>query len=869
MINTKFLLLASACVLLSSSSQASEAENLTFSYSGSLLVNTYTLTPHTPMELKSISSLDNLAKLAAVCALGGGGCSGMSFGSSGNSTGLDTGSQCKDEGFVQSCPAGYVKDVNNICPHNPSYFKCRKADDSCKSGYSPTECDENETLVGSYQNEAGNTCYQCFEKPDDVKCEEKGYVKTCPDGQVKDENNTCPYNPAFSKCREPDNTCKTDYSLTECSSDQILVDSYSNEAGNTCYQCYDKPDELKCEEEGYVNACPSGKIKDENNICPYTSSYFKCREPNNSCDDGYAQSACTSEQVKENSYTNEAGNTCYQCRDKTCAEGGYATSLTSCQNGTAFSFANKTCYKDISDKTCEDGGYSSSCSTNQEGTSVSYCGKNCYSGCKQPSCEDGGYLSNTPANNVCKDITYYGRTCKTDCKQPSCSDGGYKNGIPTNNVCTQVDYYGTKCFKDCYQPTCDNGGYKDAVPSNQTCTPVTYYGRNCQKDCEPNEIQIACQIGSVLYEDKKCYSKTNKTPIAVVFDTDKKLAVALEHSPKTLTFGFRISVPGLEYCDIDLLACAANGKSNTAAIMAHSKPYMKYEAAEYCYNYTTAGTKIGEWFLPSYAEAVSLSSVAQTVNNTLTKLGSTSIYNAYWTSTSNTYDWTWKLYVGNEPTREFNDYTYFARPIISYGDDNGLWYHETEITCKVGSVLYSNKKCYTKTERTPIAVVFDADKKLAMGLTSPYWRPSFGQRGIDIPDLENCTVDNILSSCDTDGYSNTQKLIAFSKEKKYYGNNVFGAVEYCYNYITAGTEEGDWFLPSYAEFNNLWKVRSDLKAAFESLGETFPNCNHYWTSNEYSDIEAWTFTTFGSLSDNHYQKNNGSCVISAIFYGEK
>ena len=680
MINTKFLLLASACVLLSSSSQASEAENLTFSYSGSLLVNTYTLTPHTPMELKPISSLDNLAKLAAVCALGGGGCSGMSFGSSGNSTGLDTGSQCKDEGFVQSCPAGYVKDVNNICPHNPSYFKCRKADDSCKSGYSQTECDENETLVGSYQNEAGNTCYQCFEKPDDVKCEEKGYVKTCPDGQVKDENNTCPYNPAFSKCREPDNTCKTDYSLTECSSDQILVDSYSNEAGNTCYQCYDKPDELKCEEEGYVNACPNGKIKDENNICPYTSSYFKCREPNNSCDDGYAQSACTSEQVKENSYTNEAGNTCYQCRDKTCAEGGYATSLTSCQNGTAFSFANKTCYKDISDKTCEDGGYSSSCPTNQEGTPVSYCGKNCYSGCKQPTCEDGGYLSSVPKNNVCKDITYYGRTCKTDCKQPSCSDGGYKNDIPTNNVCTQVDYYGTKCFKDCYQPTCDNGGYKDAVPSNQTCTPVTYYGRNCQKDCEPNEIQIACQIGSILYEDQKCYSKTNKTPIAVVFDTDKKLA---------------------------------------------------------------------------------------------------------------------------------------------------------------------------------------------MGLTSPYWRPSFGQRGIDIPDLENCTADNILSSCDTDGYSNTQKLIAFSKEKNYFGNNVFGAAEYCYEYTTEGTKAGDWFLPSYAEFNNLWKVRNKLKATFESFGETFPNCSVYWTSNEYSDIEAWSFTTFGSLSDDHYQKNNGACVISTIFYGEK
>ena len=349
MINTKYLLLASACVLLSSSSQASEAENLTFSYSGSPLVNTYTYTTHTPMELEPISHFnsDNAVKLAAVCAVGGGRCNGLGFGDNPNSVNLDKNLLCENDGYVRSCGYGYVKDSNSLCPYNKSYFKCRI-----------------------------------------------------------------------------------------------------------------------CSHE-----CASGTLK-----------------------------ACNNQQIQTETSTNDCLETCYQCRDKTCAEGGYAASLTSCQNGTAFSFANKTCYKDVSDKTCEDGGYKSDVPTNNVCTAVTYCNKICHKDCYQPACEEGGYKSAVPANNVCTDVTYYGRTCKTDCKQPTCENGGYKSGVPTNYVCSPVSYYGRTCYQNCYQPQCTAGGYLDAQPSGQFCTAETYFGRTCYKQC--------CDAATYKYDESNCSGDT-------------------------------------------------------------------------------------------------------------------------------------------------------------------------------------------------------------------------------------------------------------------------------------------------------------------------------------------------------------------------
>ncbi len=414
MINTKYLLCISTCLLFSGNVQASDI-NLTYDSSGFLPGSSSLFTLHTPSELRPTSSfnIDNAVKLAAVCSVGGGGCNGLSFGSSDNSMNLNKSSQCEDDGYVRSCPAGEVRDENSLCPHDKSYFKCRKAV--------------------------------------------------------------------------------------------------------------------------------------------------------NSCDDGYSQTACnTSTQVQTASYKNEAGNTCYQCRNKTCAEGGYTASITSCQNGTTVTFANQTCYSNVSAKTCENGGYKSSIPTNNKCDSTTYCSKTCYTNCKQPTCEESGYLSSCPSNHDCTTVTTgtYGRTCYNDGGQPTCETGNYKSGIPTNYVCTPVTYYGRTCYKDCYQPQCSAGGYVDACPTNQIGTSVAYYGRNCLKDCyQPqcaaggyvdtcptgqsgtavtyygrtcykgcaaDEVEIVCKFGSILYSDLKCYSKTQKTPIGVVIDNLGKRALALD-----------------------------------------------------------------------------------------------------------------------------------------------------------------------------------------------------------------------------------------------------------------------------------------------------------------------------------------------------
>ena len=135
-----------------------------------------------------------------------------------------------------------------------------------------------------------------------------------------------------------------------------LASVCSVNGGGSCGKLHFNSMNTDCENEGYVKTCPEGQVKDGNNVCPYNNAYFKCRDADNSCDAGSSTTECSDTQVAVSSYQNEAGNTCYQCRDKTCAEGGYTDSLTSCQKGSTVSFANKTCYQNVTDKTCEDMG---------------------------------------------------------------------------------------------------------------------------------------------------------------------------------------------------------------------------------------------------------------------------------------------------------------------------------------------------------------------------------------------------------------------------------------------------------------------------------------------------------------------------------
>ena len=139
----------------------------------------------------------------------------------------------------------------------------------------------------------------------------------------------------------------------------------------------------------------------------------------------------------------------------------------------------------------------------------------------------------------------------------------------------------------------------------------------------------SCEVGDILYENKKCYVKAvdGKTAIGIVFDTEKRLAMALDE--KSLSWGGY----GKE---IGSAAQTTSGKSNTTAILAYGRANnIEYPAAEYCNSYSTIGTKAGGWYLPSMEELESLAANYIVVNEKLmTIAGNTAISekSSYWSS---------------------------------------------------------------------------------------------------------------------------------------------------------------------------------------------------------------------------------------------
>ena len=140
----------------------------------------------------------------------------------------------------------------------------------------------------------------------------------------------------------------------------------------------------------------------------------------------------------------------------------------------------------------------------------------------------------------------------------------------------------------------------------------------------------SCEVGDILYENKKCYVKAidGKTAIGIVFDAENRLAVALDEAETTLKWGGTGILIGSA-------AQGTSGKSNTAAILTYGEANnIEYPAAEYCNTYSTAGTKAGDWFLPSLEELKLLADNFSGINSLLTVLGKQTIGDEYYWSSS-------------------------------------------------------------------------------------------------------------------------------------------------------------------------------------------------------------------------------------------
>ena len=149
-----------------------------------------------------------------------------------------------------------------------------------------------------------------------------------------------------------------------------------------------------------------------------------------------------------------------------------------------------------------------------------------------------------------------------------------------------------------------------------------------------------CKAGDILFSDMSCSAEQipEKTAIGVVFSSVKRLAVALDEESSYWSQNDRQSIPTLDDCKRASFTCTPSGKNNTDTIIAYGKANnIEYPAAEYCNNYTTPGTKAGDWWLPSPAELMLLAIEYDIVSNKLRSLGKEYMGSAtyYWSSAEN------------------------------------------------------------------------------------------------------------------------------------------------------------------------------------------------------------------------------------------
>ena len=188
--------------------------------------------------------------------------------------------------------------------------------------------------------------------------------------------------------------------------------------------------------------------------------------------------------------------------------------------------------------------------------------------------------------------------------------------------------------------------------------------------------------------------------------------------------------------------------------------------------------------------------------------------------------------------------------------------------CRVGAILGNDQKCYSKAEDMPssvyaVAVVFDADKRLAVGLNNI---DSAGNTGYQIQDqwiFSPCSISSVTcendyqcsTSSKSDGYTNTQNILNS-------GCGYVNAIMASYNYNPGscnGAEfckQNKWFLPSKVELDKLfsdsvfYKVNTTLillAPDFRLADFSSSNKSGYWSSNLQTSSKAWNAGTVTGL----------------------
>ena len=371
-----------------------------------LAVHTYDVMTHTALLPKPVAS-DNTFSLAATWWLPDWQGSQGSRGSDDDGGG-DVEGECETYGFVTECAppktsGGLTYPLSGLTCHKScscsEEFKYNSSNcsgnyklsgSSCDGKYSAcvckdefrydsSNCNGENKLGGEICNGKYNSCTlrpECTVSSKDCTygCAEYNSCDRCiscngnPDCDVSDKSCTygCASYNSCSKCT----SCKDN---PDCSATAVSCDygcASTNSCG-ICTSCSGNPDcdvaDKSCD-YGCASTNSCGKCTECKSCTPY-SDETGCTDGTESCSDGcggtrlcckdhthsyscpsgYQESSCSSSQVQTETTSKvcscgATSGTCYKCRAKTCADGGYVSSCSSGQTGTAVSYAGLTCY---------------------------------------------------------------------------------------------------------------------------------------------------------------------------------------------------------------------------------------------------------------------------------------------------------------------------------------------------------------------------------------------------------------------------------------------------------------------------------------------------------------------------------------------
>ena len=666
-----------------------------------------------------------------------------------------------------------------------------------------------EKPVGS-SDPSGRICRSDGYLPNgEIVCSEFSYVEYCPEDA------------SYLKCNNQKWCGDNGYTVL---AEDCTVPEYADEQcpnGLELYKRCQADYERACEEEdeGYVSECEEGWKLDDEELCSYSPLYGKCC---NECLD-YPYKA---DEIPAGYHQGKSCSSCdgvrYQKELNDCAADGFIR--------------------------CEKGG--------QTGTEVCLSGsEKWYKECCSE-CSDYPYFENEIPEGYVK-----GDSCD------SCDGVKYKTKV--GECATDYKWENGACVSACKQ-TCDIG---NILYSDSTCS--------------------SCKV-------------SGKTPIGVVSYAEgtKRLAINLTttSSMSMQWGGYGTDIPGLTNYGSSPHTTDFNGKSNTSKIVSALGSGTGY-AAGYCNAYSKGG--VSGWYLPAQGELyASVWTNKTAVNAGLRAAGGTSIQGGYHWSSSEDYtyghtgDAAWNVYAydGNVSNGNKNGYGY-VRCVLPFEDNGGgtakvctadykytcafdssthisggsgsacagtyksctcesgyEWkdgkcvikcnvpWNETVCDstnrCCVGDILYSDKTCSKEliSGKMPIGVVsyINGSKRIAISLkeSTNFWSRSY----VDISGIPNYSSSSSALQ-DFNGKSNTAAWVS------HYGSSVTKyAPGYCYNYTTAGTRKGDWYLPALGELSaSIWTYHCQVNIGLANIEDSdILGSGYLWSSSEYAgEDQAW------------------------------